>query len=236
MLGGRARVLFVLAAMAVALVLAVPASGNFPQSIESTIPAGGEGYVASSTLPPTATSATITVTPSSAEDATVFNDLTEMLSAAATTKARVLTCVGMYLAIKIYSQDSEDYEIGDPSLQFLFLKACLQLAFSISQQHGPLAASGASAACPQQVAAIGVRVTRSGGQYHAHVKGTTHRPSRRSALVVSCRRVGTGLQIGLRPRVRGRTLSQVAGPTLGIGFLNRSTGHTVHVNTAFAVR
>ena len=234
--GGRVRVVVVLAVLAVSLVVAGSASGNFPQSISQTIPGGGESSATSSTLPPTAMSATITVKPSSSADNAVFSDLTEMLSATPTRGARVLTCVALYFLAKQFFGEDEDSELSDPSLQLLFLRACLQLAVNISQQqHGALA-SQASAACPQKRVAVGMRVTNSGGTYHLHVKGTTRRPKGRSPLVVSCRRLGAGLQISLHARARGTPLAQVVGPTLGIGLFNPPSGRSAHVSTTFSVQ
>ncbi len=167
----------------------------------------------SSPLPPSATSATIAVTPSSPEDNAIFNELTETLSTTTTTKARVLTCVSIYLSLKVIYPEQQGYEQGDPSLQALFLAACLELAFKLSQppQHGTLRASEASARCPQRKLGVGVTVGGSAGHYVVHVAGTTHKAARRSALVVVWARVGSGLQITLRPRARGRTLRQLVG-------------------------
>ena len=229
----------VLAAIVVSLVVVATAFGNFPQSTEVTVPAGGEGTVTSSPLPATATAATITVTPSSPADTQLFDSLTETLSTATSPKARVLTCVFIYAALKlIYLEAPPSYTESDPSLQLLFLQACLELAFKVSQppQGGTRAASDASAACPQRNLGVGMRVSGSAGHYVVHVAGSAHKAARRSALVVSCQRAGPGIQINLRPRARGRTLRQAVGPTLGIGFFNPSTGGSVHVNTTFSVR
>ena len=235
---GRVRIVLVLAAVAVSLVVAASASGNFPQSINQTIPSGGEAWATSSTLPPTATSATITVTPSSAADDAAFAGLTSVLAATPSASTRLLTCIALYAFVQAWYGDFEDEELSDPSLQLLLLKACLTIAFNISQQpqHGARAAAQAPAACPQKNVAVAMKVTSSGGTYHVHVKGATRRPRGRSPLVVSCRRLGAGIQISLHARTRGRPLTQVVGPTLGIGFLNRSTGRSAHVGTAFAVR
>jgi hypothetical protein len=227
-------VLAATAAVAALFVLAAPASGNFPQSIESTVPAGGESFVTSSPLPPTATSATVTLTPSGSESPSAFDELTEVMAVAPTPGTKLLYCIGLYLAAGQYYGDPLGFDESGPQLAFLLLKACLQIAFG-GQSAGPRAAV-ASTACPQKGIAIGMRITSSGGQYGVRVKGRTHRSSRRPGVVVACRRLGSGLQITLRARKRGQPLTQVLGPQLGIGLLNRSTGRSVAVNTAFAVR
>ena len=233
---GRVRVVLVLAAVAVSLFVAASASGNFPQSINQTIPSGGEAWATSSTLPPTATSATITVTPSSPADNSFFGGLTTILAATPSRSTRLLTCLTLYSFVQSYFGGMEDEELSDPSLQLLLLRACLTIAFNLPQtQHGALAASQAATACPRKSFAVGMRVTSSGGQYHVHVKGTTRRAGR-SPLVVACRRLSAGMQITLRARASGRPLTQVVGPTLGIGFLNRPGGRPVHLSTTFSVR
>ena len=144
----------------------------------------------------------------------------------------------MYLAAGNYFGATLVFDTGlGSTLAFLLLKACLEIAFSGSQQKHAAFASQAAAACPQKNLGVGMRITSSGGQYRVRVKGTTHKPPRRSALIVSCQHLSTGgIQLSLRARARGRPLTQVVGPTLGIGFLNRGTGRAVHVNTAFSVR
>ena len=57
----------------------------------------------------------------------------------------------------------------------------------------------------------------------------------RPPLVVSCRRHGLGLQIGMRPRARHRKLYQVLGGHMTIGFANKSNT-PVRVHTTFAFR
>ena len=231
--------LLAVAAVVVSLVMATSASGNFPQSIAVTIPSQGEASAESSPLPPTATSAAITVTPSSPADNATFDEVTKVLAAAQDRKSRVLACVYMYVGLKSVYGENEDTLESDTSLQLLFLNACLAMAFNLSQQQqqSALAASQASAACPRQNVAVAMQVTSSGGKYRAHLKGRTRRAAGRSPLVVSCQHLATGgIQISLRARVRGRPLAQVLGPMLVIGFLNRSTGRSAHVNTMFSVR
>src|SRR3954449_10676406 len=105
-------------ALAVALALALvaaPASAHFPQAVDTNVsPGGGTSEVTSSALPPTAKSATITAKPSSAEDEEIFNRLTKTLSTSKSPKQRLLTCVGLYLALKQVAGDDETLEIADP--------------------------------------------------------------------------------------------------------------------------
>ena len=64
----------------------------------------------------------------------------------------------------------------------------------------------------------------------------TAKPKHKSPLLVTCRPIGPGLQITIRPRARGRTLSQVVGPTLTIGYASpHGSRSAVGVHTAFAI-
>ncbi len=223
--------------VALALALgAAPASAHFPQSIDATVAPNGESIEASSPVPATATSATITSTPSSAEDETIFNNVTKVLASSNSPKDRLLSCIGMYLGlVQAYGTDSS-YERSDPSLQLLFLNACLSIAFGLQQQARTSALAGTAAAgCPRQDFRAPMKVTRRGGKYHLKVSGKSAKLKKRSPLVVVCKHKGTGVQITLKPRSRRKKLKQVLGSKLTIGYLNPANGNTLTIHTTFAV-
>jgi hypothetical protein len=220
-----------------AALFAAPAAAHFPQSINSTLAPDGESIETSSPVPPTATSATITSSPTDSGDAAAFNTIVKMLSATSSPKERLLTCLGLTLGLQqIYSDPGDEkYVLGDRSLQVLFMNACLQLAFgSLSAQSGT-AAVPATASCPRTDFQTPMHVTRSGGKYQIVVTGKSTKPKKRSPLVTVCKRKGAGIQITLKPRLRKKKLVQVLGNKLSIGYLNPSNGKTLTVHTTFAV-
>jgi hypothetical protein len=245
----RARLAFAVAVVVVAGVVALaPASGaitptgpvahasSFPSSIDVTVPAGGEAQVTSPTLPAGATQATITVTPEPGTTAAAFSELTEALATLGSLKSRVVACVFLYESIPI-SDAAMDFVEYNQTLALLFLNACVQIAVQLS---GPpstkKAADAAAATCKQTGRAVAAKVSKLGGRYRLQVKGMTAKPKSKSPLVVTCKRLGTGLQLAIRPRARGRTLSQVVGPTLSIGYSTPTGSQSpVGVHTAFTI-
>jgi hypothetical protein len=96
----------------------------------------------------------------------------------------------------------------------------------------PHAATGG---CGMGLVSVPIEIKRSGRTYIAQISATTRKASGRSPLVISCRKRGLGLQIGMRPRARKRKLHQVLGDHMTIGFAN--AGNTpVRVHTTFAFR
>jgi len=211
-------------------------ASGFPSSINVTVPAGGEAQVTSPTLPPTAAQATVTVTPEPGTTAAAFSDLTEALATLGSLKSRVVACVFLYESIPI-SEEALDFVEDSPTLALLFLNACVQIAVQLSGPSSTQkAADAAAATCRQAGRAVAAKVTQVGGRYRIQVKGMTAKPKNKSPLVVSCKRIGTGLQLAIRPRARGRTLSQVVGPTLSIGYSTPAgSSSPVGVHTAFTI-
>jgi hypothetical protein len=211
-------------------------ASGFPSSINVTVPAGGEAQVTSPTLPASAQQATITVEPEAGTTADALAGLTEVLAPLGSLKARVLGCVYLYASIPI-SEAALDFVEYSPTLALLFLNACVQIAVQLSVPPGAQKAAAATgAACKQAGRGVAVKVSRVGGRYRIQVKGMTAKPKSRSPLLVTCRRIGAGFQLAVRPRARGRTLSQVVGPTLTIGYASPpGSGSPVGVHTAFAI-
>ena len=214
----------------VSLALAAPggAKGHFPQSVTGTVPAGGNLSVSSGSLG-NATNATITAAPADDSSARFFNGLTKVLSTGRTPGKRVLTCVSLYAIVSgAVPNDVVSFKQTDPSLALLFLRLCLTVALSINNSQS---AAHAAAGCPQLTAGVPVSVRRSGGRYTVTATGKLR--GAKSAVRVSCRRKGRGIQMRLRSRSRNRPLRKVLGDNLELGYLSPSGGSPVRVKTTF---
>ena len=239
-MGPAQRRLAVVVALVAFGALASPAAARLPAKIDLTVPPGGNAMATSPTLPADVKQGTITVKPDDG-DADLFNRLTGILSGTPTKGLRALTCV--LIAFQIVDREGEgslpvSFDEDDSTLQLLFLNACLKLALSLpSTQAAPRAATAATGPCARMRTAVGMKVTRSGGRYRAHVEGTPHKPTGRSALIVSCRRVGNGMKVTMRPRSRRRTLRSVAGSKIGIALASPADAtKSVRVHTTFNAR
>jgi hypothetical protein len=124
-----------------------------------------------------------------------------------------------------------DFEAFTFGSQGAFLTLCLRLAYQVSAQQPAAAtdAGAASAACSQVQASIPITVTRTRRGYVGKVSASPHRTTARTPIAVACRRSGVGFRVGIRPRRRGRTLSQVGAKSLGIAYAN-------HTSTPLAIR
>ena len=223
-----------LLAAAAALAAAAPAAEGFghhgPSSITGTVPDGGSLNVSSPTLPPNARTASITAEPADAGSAKFFGKLQKILAAGRNPRSRLITCVILYaLATDAIPNDTVSFRGTDPSLAFLLLGACLEMARAINS--APPAARAAAAGCPRNDLGAPGTITRTGRRYRLTVNATTRRAS--AAVRVTCRPRGRGVQIRLRTRSRRQTLRQVVGPKLGISYLNPATGHSVKIRTTF---
>jgi hypothetical protein len=184
--------------------------------------------VESSDLPANAAEATVDVQPEtvkSSDDIKAFDDLTDVIISSfpkfgglKRPAKRIIACA---ILSDLYS-NVESLQPGvvetEPVLQILLLDTCLRVALRLSSQQPHGAAAGARLACRRFDSAIVLRVTRTCSGYRGQTVGTTHKPTGRSPLSISCRPRGKGFRLTIRPRARGRKLRQVVGPTLGIGF------------------
>jgi hypothetical protein len=217
-------------------------ASSWPQTADVTVPGPGDATVVSSTLPATATQATIDAQPQATTDAKTFGEITAVvvghypkLGKLSKRAQGILSCILMSAVISTWYDSHALIVDNDPLLQLLYLHECLRIALQLTMTHAQNAASSASAVCFQTGKAIGITVTRSSSGYRGVASGRTHKPSGPSPLVVSCQRNGNGVRLTVRPRVRGRTLQQVVGPSLGIGFANAGT-KPVGVRATLAVR
>jgi hypothetical protein len=216
------------------------------ESITETVPGPGDGAFQTDQLPASAMQATIKVSPpTNVNQEPTFDDLVDTVitnyprfSKVNRTAQRIIACAFIAaLAGSATSNSQGDFVFtaNDPTVEALALDVCLRIAVGLSMKHAADAAISTSAVCFHAERAIGIKITRTGSGYSGQANGLTHKPSRRSPVAVTCRRAGTGLQLTIRARARGRTLRQAAGPTLGIAFVNPSN-KPVGVRTTFTVR
>jgi hypothetical protein len=200
-----------------------------------SVPANGMGVESTDTLPAKVKRGSIVVNNTS-NDTTFFDAVTESLTAKPTLGARVITCVLVYANLKAYPDSTIGFSLKDPFLQDLFLQVCLRMAFILSPPPPPAAdlARPAAGSCGMTSKADGITISRSGSGYSATVSGKTHKPKRRSPVIVTCKRSGSSLTISVRPRSRKATLKQVIGPKLSLGVLNPSS-RSGKLNISFTV-
>jgi len=217
-------------AAALAFALASPAAAKFPQHVDATVQPGGTVSETSSTVPKTAESATIAVTPEAEDRNPFLTGVRSMLAIVPSKRKRVLLCVGLYASFEHISSNDVDFIKESEELELLFLAACLELAF----QNESTNARASATSCPAVPISAPMNVSRTSGRYRITVRGTAKKPTRR-AVRVRCRRDAGTTRIKLRPRKRTRSLRSVVGRKLAIGFYNTSD-KPVSMRTTFNVK
>jgi hypothetical protein len=208
----------------------VAVAAHFPQTAPVVVPGPGDATVTSSTLPASATQATVDVVPGPNQTVKEFDQLTAAVVENYPTlkrlnqkSRRILTCVFMTagtLSPNVFG--AESFKLFDPAFQVLVLADCLRIVLALPTQASDVATS-AAASCKRLRETIPIQVTHTGSGYTSRVNATPRAAHGRPPLTVSCRRRGPGFRIAIRPRKHGRKLTQVLGSTLGIGFVNRTT-------------
>lgn len=218
--------------LALTSVFATPALAHWPQHVDATVQPNGTVSETSSTIPATATVATVTVKPPANQAGDFFTGVATQIAKMGSKRERVLTCVAIYKALGDAFDDPDKPENSSPTVRLLFMNACLELAF----QDNPVAPARAvaAAACPVTTTTVPIKITRTSAGFTLRFRGKRTRP-RHPALKVTCRRAGGALKITMRPRSHGRSLRSVAGPKLSIGFYNHGS-IAVPMRTTFAVR
>jgi hypothetical protein len=214
------------------MLLAAPAAhAGFPEEVKQTVPSGGYGTTGSSTIPAGAKSATITTKSVDPSVDKTFDKLTKVLSTG-TRGQGVVFCAITFALVGNPDFDAPDAK-NTAALSYLLLQACIEMALQLGR---PAATARVSAAgCPRIDLAIPVKVTKVKGGYRLRGNGTAKR-SKKSPLVVSCRRISHGVRMKLRPRSRSRTLRSVIGRQLTMGYVNPADNRPVKVKTTFAVK
>jgi hypothetical protein len=206
-----------------------------------TVPAHGSGTAKSSKLPPTADRGFIDVSDTS-DDAKTFDRLTEVMTRAPNRTSRILVCLRIIqaeAATPTETTKGENYWVADDDLLALFLHACIRLAIDLPIKAGPQARSFAATSttrpCLVTQVEVAVRIKHVNGTFRMHVRGKPHPPATKDPAVSSCQVKGRHILISRRPRKKGKTLRQVVGPRLAIGFVNRGAT-PIHIRTAFRVK
>ncbi|HEY2161723.1 MAG TPA: hypothetical protein VGH24_10480 [Solirubrobacteraceae bacterium] len=217
---------------------AFPKNGGTEVST-GTAPPGGALLTHTDPIPEDATQGSVALEPIAGTDPTAFDDITAALvddfpslkKVSKRNQARLACALISYLPIANKPQ-GEPITFSDVNLQVAFLNVCLRMAQSIPNPAVAAdRARGATAACGRVDAAVTVRVTRVKSRFVVTVISKIGRASH-PRLTVSCARKGHGLRLALRPRARGHTLRQAAGPGLGIAY-NNPTKKPVGIRTTF---
>ncbi len=241
------RIGHLLGLAAVSLALTIPAAADartdgpvasaafFPSGISVTVPGGGWATASSPTMPPKAKEITVTTAPASPSDADVFDLLSQMFAGPETGKlsARAKVGVCVFLTTNFVIPAIEPNESVDASgVSQLFLNLCVQMAI-LSSVRGK-ATAAAARPCPQVGASVPIKITGGKGRYRATVTGSARR-ARSRGLKVTCHRQGTAMVMKVRTRSRKRTLRQVVGNRILIGFASPAgTSRGVRVRVVFS--
>ena len=220
-----------------ALALAAPsADAFFPQTTTGSVPAGGYGTVGSSPIPKNAKSAVISAQANvaNADNDRVFNKLAKVLSSGTRGQGVVFCAITFALVSGGADLDSTDSKTH-AELAYLLLNACIEMALQLGSKPAANPARISAAGCPRVDLAVPVKITRSAGKYRLKGTGKPKR-SRRSPLVVSCRKTRHGFRMRLRPRSPKRSLRSVVGKKLTLGYVNPADNKTVNVKTTIDVK
>lgn len=259
-MGPRRWIALIAIALGASIVLAGPAGGHRAGPLayiacakdatacsehgDISTPAHGTGVQATDVVPKGSTQGSEVITPFSKDDLKSFDslwfgvvDATPSLVAVKNVFVRrLLTCALIAPAVVSFGTPTQvmaSASSGDPAN--LFAQVCVQTVYATYLAEGGPSADVAASGCGMGLVSIPVEIRRAGGKYIAQINARTQKPSGRPPLVVSCRRHGLGLQIGMRPSARHRKLYQALGGHMTIGFANKSN-RPVRVHTTFAFR
>jgi hypothetical protein len=257
MLQGRRRVravgavMLALGVVTALVLLAPPASAFGPnggtETSNLTVPGPGNATTATDQLPAAATEATIAVGEPTNIDlgASGFEKLVDVVvetnpkfANVNRTAQRIIACAFISALVNngIAGDDSYTFTESDPVFETFTLNMCLRIALALSHLHAADVATPASSACYTASHAIAVKITKTRAGYTGQVNGRSRKTTLRHApVIVTCHRTRRGLQLRIRPRVRGKTLRQAVGPTLGMAYVNPSN-QPVRVRTSFTVK
>jgi hypothetical protein len=207
----------------------VAVAAHFPQTAPVMVPGPGDATVTSSTLPASATQATVDLVPGPSQTAKDFDELTAAvvgnfpkLKRLNQKSRRILTCVFMTAGTLNNDFGFDQFRLSNPVYQVLALSECLQLVLALPAPAADVAGS-AAATCKRLSETIPVQVTHTSSGFTGQVNATPRPAHGRSPVTVSCRRNGVAFRLTIRPSKHGRRLTQALGSTLGIGFVNRTT-------------
>lgn len=224
--GGLVAALVMSAAPAVAVVAPdrptlTPA--QFPITVDTTVPAGGQAWVGSPSLPTTGRRISVRVSSSDMGAGAEFGSLFTHL-ATLTNKDRLLTCSA--IGQNSLNAVALAQLINRPTLGLAELasargamRMCFQIvAFLASQGPGSTARDDMRAPmCPVATVSVPIEATGTGGEPDISIAGAASTP-RKPALRVTCRVRGGDLVIGVRVRSKKASLRSIVGERLTLGF------------------
>ena len=184
-----------------ALVLAPAAHANLPSSIETTVVPGGNAAIASPTLPADMKSANVDAVPISTSDAQFFQNMELVLSLQPSPGKRLLMCIGLYINVAHGIDETAELQFPETvhPLAVLLLSACLEQAAQIDRARQQAGATAAARQCRKLATQVGATFTRVGRNYRATIDGTPTKLKQRGRLKVSCKPLGAGLTLKVRP-------------------------------------
>lgn len=221
-------------------------TGDCTESGNITLPGNTYGSQSTDIVPAKSNKGTELATPFSIDELADFDSNWETIVGAFPKLAgikntfvrRVLTCAVMAPsasdALATFStQLNKSTTAKSTDTSQLFLTLCLQMVYAtqIATPTHPVRAAVAS--CGLRFESIPVEIRRIGNSYTAQATAMPRKSSGRTALRVSCRKKGLGVQITMRARTRSRKLRQVFGGHMGIGFSNPTT-NSVAIHTTFS--
>lgn len=209
-----------------------------------TDPPGDIARQATDVVPTKSTKGTELVAPATQEDAAAFDAGWASVVAGFPKLARVknvfvqrvITC-GLFAAeanaIHNLARIEDRYTIehGDPS--DVLMTMCLLMAYDLQKAAPSSAARDAGAGCGMAVVSLPVQIKRIGASTYGFRFSGTPRKTSNTPLALSCRTRSAGFQISMRPRARGRSLHQMIGNHMRVGFSN-PTSKPVRIHTVFS--
>jgi hypothetical protein len=149
---------------------------------------------------------------------------------------RVITCFAASGGFTSLTDQSLDLDGESGDVYKLFLRICLELAFTDASAAKPGATPAAAApACSQGLQSVPFQLQRTAKGWHAVVRGTATRATTKPQLKVTCRHTATGLQLTVQPRRRGKKLRSIVGRHFSIELVN-PTSHSMKVATKYTFR
>ena len=154
---------------------------------------------------------------------------------------RVITCAAFAASLATATRPENQYYTPTPDEEQLAFNNTYQLVLGLciklivaEPPPPPIGAARDAAAGGGCSLTVGVPIeiarTRSG--FVAKITGRAFKARAPSSPSVACRRVGNGIQLSVRARGRNKSLRRLLGPTLAIGFFNR-TQRALHLATKY---
>lgn len=198
---------------------------EFPITVDTTVPAGGQAWVGSPSLPSSGRRISVRVAPGTSAAGSQFAAMYTVL-ATMTNNQRLLTCatygaLGITVADALSAMNEPGSGLGSVAQTQGAMRACFQVVAFLAS-HGNRAAQASTArasACQGMTVSIPVTTVGSGDAATVTVSGAAAIP-RRPALRISCRAAGGGLSLAVSTRSAKVPLRRVVGDRLTVGFAN----------------